>query len=66
VALRHRAGPFWVGQIFEGLSHLKVSAIGHLTALITGASVGSLLYWQLLRRQRPTKGCASSGHGSAT
>jgi hypothetical protein len=56
----------FVGQIFEGLSHLEVSAVGHLTALITGACVGTLCRWQLFRRQRPTKGCASLGHGSAT
>lgn len=39
----------FVGQIFEGLSQLEVSAVGHLTALITAAAVGSLLRWHRLR-----------------
>jgi hypothetical protein len=56
----------FVGQIFEGLSQLEVSAIGHLTALITGASVGGLLRWQRLHGQRPTKARALSRHLSAT
>jgi hypothetical protein len=55
-----------VGRIFEGLSQLEVSAVGHVTALITGACAGSLLRWQLLRRQRQTKARALSGHASAT
>jgi hypothetical protein len=56
----------FVGQIFEGLSHLELSAVGHLTALITGAGVGSLLRWQLLRGQRQEKARALSGHALAT
>ncbi len=56
----------FVGQIFEGLSHLELSAVGHLTALITGASLGGLLRRQRLRRQRPTKARALSSHVSAT
>jgi Rhomboid-like protein len=40
----------FVGQIFEGLSELAVSAVGHLTALMTGVGVGSLLRWRRLRR----------------
>jgi hypothetical protein len=56
----------FVGQIFEGLSHLELSAVGHLTALLTGAGAGSLLRWQLLRRQRQTKARALSGHALAT
>ncbi len=48
----------FVGQIFAGLSRMQLSAVGHLTALITGAVVGSLLYRQ---RQRKTR--ASDGHG---
>jgi hypothetical protein len=51
----------FVGQIFEGLSHLDLAAVGHLTALITGAVVGSLLIWQRQRKAR-----ASEGHTSAT
>jgi len=56
----------FVGQIFEGLSHLELSAVGHLTALITGAGVGSLLRWQRLRGQSRPKARALSGHASAT
>jgi hypothetical protein len=56
----------FVGQIFEGLSQLEVSAVGHLTALITGAAVGSLLRWHRLRGQPETKARALSGHALAT
>jgi hypothetical protein len=56
----------FVGQIFEGLSHLELSAVGHLTALITGACLGSLLRWHRRRRQWPTKARALSGHVLAT
>jgi hypothetical protein len=33
----------FVGQIFAGLSHLEVAPVGHLTALITGVIVGTVL-----------------------
>jgi hypothetical protein len=33
----------FVGQIFAGLSSLQVAAVGHLTALITGMIVGTVL-----------------------
>jgi len=33
----------FVGQIFAGLSGLQVAAVGHVTALITGAVVGTVL-----------------------
>jgi hypothetical protein len=33
----------FVGQIFSGLSHLEVEPVGHLTALITGMVVGTVL-----------------------
>jgi hypothetical protein len=56
----------FVGQIFEGLGQLELSAVGHLTALITGAGIGSLLRWQRIRWQRQTKARALSGHASAT
>jgi hypothetical protein len=39
------------GDIFAGLSHLYVAAVGHLTAMIVAAGFGSLLAWQM-RRQR--------------
>lgn len=41
-----------IGGIFEGLSSLEVSAVGHLTALATGAAAGTLAVWRL-RRQAP-------------
>ena len=41
-----------VGDIFGGLSDLDVAAVGHLTAMIVAAAVGSLLLWQLRRQQR--------------
>jgi len=34
-----------VGQIFVGLSHLEVAAVGHLTALLTGAVLGTVFVW---------------------
>lgn len=40
----------FVGEIFAGLGHLSLAAVGHLIALITGAVVGSALLWQ--RRAR--------------
>jgi hypothetical protein len=33
----------FVGQIFAGLSRLEVAPVGHLTALITGVLVGTVL-----------------------
>ena len=51
----------FVGQIFAGLSHLGLAAVGHLTALITGAVVGSVLI-----RQRQRKAYALPGRASAT
>jgi hypothetical protein len=49
----------FVGHIFGGLSHLGLAAVGHLTALVTGGAVGSLLMWQ--RR----KARALTGHAVA-
>ena len=36
----------FVGQIFAGLGQLDVAAVGHVTALVSGAAVGSVLLWQ--------------------
>ncbi len=41
----------FVGDIFAGLGHLDVSAVGHVTAMAVGAVGGSLLLWQRRRRQ---------------
>jgi hypothetical protein len=43
----------FVGQIFAGLGELQVSAVGHLTAMFTGAVLGSFLIWQ--RRHRKAR-----------
>jgi len=40
------------GDIFAGLSHLYVAAVGHLTAMIVAAGFGSLLVWQMRRQRR--------------
>jgi hypothetical protein len=42
----------FAGNIFGGLSQLEVSAVGHLTALVTGATVSTLLIWQRGRKAR--------------
>jgi hypothetical protein len=44
------------GQIFAGLSQLDVTAVGHLTAMLTAAAVTALI---LARRQR----CRGAGSG---
>jgi len=46
------AGLIFVGDIFGGISHLAVAAVGHATALFTGCTLGSLLAWQRRRRDR--------------
>src|ERR1700733_11913781 len=51
----------FVGQIFSGLSHLDVSAVGHVTALLTGCLLGSYLAWQRRAQARPRE----SRHGAA-
>jgi hypothetical protein len=51
----------FVGQIFSGLSHLEVSAVGHLTALLTGCVLGSFLAWQRRAQARPR----APRHGAA-
>jgi hypothetical protein len=42
-----------VGDLFGGLSHLDVSAVGHLTALATGIVLGGLLLRRARRRLAP-------------
>jgi len=36
----------FVGHIFAGLSQLQVSAVGHATALATGAVLGGAVTWR--------------------
>jgi hypothetical protein len=47
------------GHIFGGLSHLDVSAVGHLTAMLTAAAATALL---LTRRSRRSGGYVTDGH----
>ena len=47
------------GHIFSGLSHLDVSAVGHLTAMITAAAATGLI---LARRGRGSAGYLADGH----
>jgi len=51
----------FVGHIFEGLSHLSLAPVGHLTSLITGAAAGSFFIWQ-----RQGKAHTCQGHTSAS
>lgn len=37
----------FVGDIFSGLSQLQVAAVGHTTAIIVAAALGSFLVWRL-------------------
>ena len=46
------------GHIFSGLSHLDVSAVGHLTAMLTAAAATALI----LARRRRAIGRGSGGH----
>jgi hypothetical protein len=50
----------FVGHIFEGLSHLSLAPVGHLTALITGAITSSFFIWQRQRKARAWQGHASA------
>jgi hypothetical protein len=45
------AGLIFIGGIFSGLSHLELTPVGHVTALVVGVTVGSYLAWD--RRRRP-------------
>jgi hypothetical protein len=47
------------GHIFAGLSQLDVSAVGHLTAMLTAAAATALI---LTRRSRRAGGRGSGGH----
>jgi hypothetical protein len=44
----------FVGDIFSGLSTLQVAAVGHVTAIAVGASLGGFLAWRLRCRSRLT------------
>ena len=52
----------FAGNIFGGLTKLDVAAVGHLTAIIVGISVGSLLAWQRRRSRRPPSAAGPAGH----
>jgi hypothetical protein len=53
----------FVGDIFGGLSHLDVSAVGHVTASVVGAVGGGLLLWQ---RRRLSGDPVGAGAGQAS
>jgi hypothetical protein len=53
----------FVGDIFGGLSALNVTAVGHVTAMIVAAVIGSLLAWQA--RRRPGRPRPLPGEGPA-
>jgi membrane associated rhomboid family serine protease len=58
----------FVGDIFGGLSNLNVAAVGHVTAIIVAALLGSFLAWQTRRRTKrprplPGEGPAEVGVG---
>jgi hypothetical protein len=43
----------FVGQIFSGLTSLDVAPVGHVTAMVTAAVLGSFLVWRLRRTTSP-------------
>jgi hypothetical protein len=49
----------FVGDIFAGLSHLDVAAVGHLTALTAGAAAATLLMARGRRQRQATPGQAA-------
>jgi len=51
------------GGIFSGLTSLEVAAVGHLSALVTGAIAGALAWWQL-RRARARRLAAAGSRGA--
>ncbi|MGH3399553.1 MAG: rhomboid-like protein [Streptosporangiaceae bacterium] len=64
----------FAGDIFSGLGQLEVAAVGHTTAIATGAIAGSLAVWQRRARQRRAGedqgnkqqlGLPSAGHAAA-
>jgi hypothetical protein len=48
------------GQIFAGLSQLDVSAVGHLTAMLTAAAATALIIARGHRRDRPAAGAQAA------
>jgi Na+/phosphate symporter len=51
----------FLGNIFGGLSQLSLAAVGHVTAMIVAAIVGTFLVW----RRRSGAYVRSSGAGSS-
>lgn len=50
----------FVGHIFAGLSQLEVPAVGHVTAMVTGAALGTFLIRQRRRKAQPLFDYASA------
>jgi Rhomboid-like protein len=66
LALADLAVLVFAGHIFAGLSQLQVSAVGHLTALLTGALLGGVLTWRRrgpCQRARPRADGPANGTG---
>jgi hypothetical protein len=53
----------FVGDIFAGLGHLDVAAVGHVTALAVGALGATLAVWSLRRRRYAAPAAATSSTG---
>jgi|HubBroStandDraft_3_1064219.scaffolds.fasta_scaffold32878_2 hypothetical protein len=50
----------FIGGIFSGLTTLDVAAVGHVTAITTGAVASSLAVWQLRRRRQAASAAAAA------
>jgi hypothetical protein len=50
----------FVGEIFSGLTQLRLAAVGHATAIIVALVLGSFLVWRL-RRSAPSAAAAQAG-----
>ena len=53
----------FAGDIFSGLGQLEVAAVGHTTAIATGAIAGGLAVWQRRVWQHGTGTPAAAGRG---
>jgi len=53
----------FVGDIFGGLSSLRVAAVGHVTAIAVGVIAGGLAVWQRRRAQAAGRGPAGAAAG---
>jgi hypothetical protein len=54
----------FIGAIFSGLTRLDVAAVGHLTAIVTGALAGAVAMWQLRRARSAADQAVPAAAGS--